>query len=118
MQVASAMFHELPHLATVGMLALAAAAPAQGLPPGFDEYVEAARVKWQVPALSIAVVKDGEVVLVRGYGPRQIGKDEPVGGQTVFRLASISKTFTAATAALRSASAACLALLSARLESR
>jgi CubicO group peptidase (beta-lactamase class C family) len=89
------------HLFTAAaMLALPAAAPAELLPPGFDEYAEAARSKWQVPALSIAVVKDGEVVLVRGYGPREIGTDQLVDGQTVFRLASISKTFTAATAAL------------------
>lgn len=67
---------------------------------GMDAYVEAAMEKWQVPAVSIAVVKDGEVAMVRGYGVREIGKDDAVDGQTVFRLASISKTFTAASVAL------------------
>ncbi|HEX5102208.1 MAG TPA: serine hydrolase [Pirellulaceae bacterium] len=94
------MIRRLHYLAAVALIALAAAAGAQELPPGIDEYVEAARSKWQVPALSIAVVKDGKVVHLRGYGPRSIGGSEPVDGQTVFRLASISKTFTAATAAL------------------
>jgi CubicO group peptidase (beta-lactamase class C family) len=67
---------------------------------GIDAYIEAAMPKWRVPALSIAVVKDGEVVLARGYGVREVSGNERVTGQTVFRLASITKTFTAATVAL------------------
>jgi CubicO group peptidase (beta-lactamase class C family) len=67
---------------------------------GIDAYIEAAMAKWQVPALSIAVVKDGEVVLARGYGAREVDTSERVSEKTVFRLASISKTFTAASAAL------------------
>ena len=67
---------------------------------GIDAYIEAAMPKWRVPALAIAVVKDGEVVLVRGYGVREVGGSERVTGQTVFRLASITKTFTAATVAV------------------
>jgi CubicO group peptidase (beta-lactamase class C family) len=74
--------------------------PADELPPGIDAYIEAARVKWQVPALSIAVVEDGQTVFVRGYGKREESSNELVDGQTVFRLASISKTFTAASVAL------------------
>ena len=85
-------------VATLAAASLAAAAE----PPWerLDEYVEAARIKWRVPGLSIAVVKDGEVVLARGYGERRMGTSERVDGQTVFRTASISKTFTAASAAL------------------
>jgi len=88
------------------LIALAAASalapPAAGADPlaGLDEYVEAAREKWGVPAVALAVVKDGQVVLVRGYGTRAAGASERVNGQTVFRLASITKTFTAATVAL------------------
>jgi CubicO group peptidase (beta-lactamase class C family) len=86
-------------LAAVAFVA-AQTAMAGEIPPGLDAYVEAARTKWQVPALSIAVVKDGQTVLVRGYGLRDQRESEPVDGRTVFRLASISKTFTAATAGL------------------
>jgi CubicO group peptidase (beta-lactamase class C family) len=84
------------------LTALVAARATAGEPPWerFDEYAEAARVKWQVPGLSIAVVKDGEVVLVRGYGERTLGTNDRPTGRTVFRTASITKTFTAASAAL------------------
>ena len=84
----------------VAIAALACSVSADEIPAGIAPYIEAAQAKWQVPALSIAVVKDGQTVLVRGYGPREVGKNEPVDGQTVFRLASISKTFTAATVGL------------------
>src|SRR5688572_29810494 len=81
---------------------LIAARPLAGDEPlaGIDPYIEAAMPKWQVPAVAIAVVKDGRVVLVRGYGVRKEGASEPVDGQTVFRLASITKTFAAASVAL------------------
>jgi len=47
---------------------------------GIDVYIEAAMQKWQVPAVSIAVVKDGEVVLLRGYGVREVGQKNSVDG--------------------------------------
>lgn len=84
----------------IGTFAWAAPVLAADALEGIDSYIEAAKAKWQVPALAIAVVKDGQVVLVRGYGVREVGESEPVDGQTVFRLASISKTFTAATVGL------------------
>jgi CubicO group peptidase (beta-lactamase class C family) len=65
-----------------------------------DAYIKAAMAKWRVPALSIAVVKDDKVVLARGYGVRQLGTQNPVDGETLFRLASIVKTFTAASVGL------------------
>jgi CubicO group peptidase (beta-lactamase class C family) len=52
--------------------------------------------KWQVPGLAIAVVKDGEVVLARGYGVCQLGDDRPVTKDTVFSIASCTKSFTSA----------------------
>jgi len=87
-------------LCTVGLSAVVRIAAANDPLAGIDAYIEAAMPKWRVPALAIAVVKDGEVVLVRGYGVREVGGSERVTGQTVFRLASITKTFTAATVAV------------------
>lgn len=82
------------------VIALARPVPADDALAGIDAYIEAAMPKWQVPGLSIAVVKDGQIVLVRSYGASEVGRSERVTGQTVFRLASITKTFTAATVAL------------------
>ncbi len=44
-----------------------------------------------VPGLSIAVVHRDEVVFLRAFGVRQVGKPEPVDADTVFQLASVSK---------------------------
>jgi CubicO group peptidase (beta-lactamase class C family) len=62
---------------------------------GLDSYIRAGMETWQVPGLAIAVVKDGQLVLARSYGTRQIGQDAPVLPQTMFSIASCTKTFTA-----------------------
>jgi CubicO group peptidase (beta-lactamase class C family) len=55
---------------------------------------------WKVPGLAIAIVKDGEIVLARGYGNRLIGSDAPVTPDTVFSIASCTKSFTASCIAM------------------
>jgi CubicO group peptidase (beta-lactamase class C family) len=45
-----------------------------------------------VPGLAVAVVHDGEVVFAQGYGVRELGRPEPVDADTVFQLASVSKS--------------------------
>ncbi|MCC4592681.1 serine hydrolase [Xanthomonas campestris pv. cannae] len=78
--------------------AVPAPAPA-ALPPGLqdlDAQVERVRKQFDVPGIAIAIVKDGQVVLERGYGVRELGKPEPVDAQTLFAIASNTKAFTAA----------------------
>src|SRR5436190_20274224 len=55
---------------------------------------------WGVPGVAYAVVKDGAVVEVRGLGVRRAGSPEPVDADTLFPIASLSKGFTAALAAI------------------
>ncbi len=62
----------------------------------FDAYVENVRKQFDVPGIAVAIVKDGQVVLERGYGVREIGKPEKVDANTVFAIASNTKAFTAA----------------------
>ena len=84
---------------TAGATVLLAGGLAAQAPPelaGFDRYVEGAMAEWEVPGLSIAVVKDGSVVLARGYGTRTLGRDEPVDENTVFAIGSATKGFTTA----------------------
>jgi len=66
---------------------------------GLDAYVEKSMAAWETPGLSIAIVKDGMVVLAKGYGVRQSGGETPVDEDTVFAAGSISKTFTASAVA-------------------
>ncbi len=84
----------------VAVLALAATAvsaqsPA-AVPPGFDQYVERVLRTFDVPGVAIAIVKDGQVVLARGYGVRTLGDPTPVDAETRFGIASNTKAFTAA----------------------
>ena len=53
-----------------------------------------------VPGLSVAVVKDGKVVLAKGYGIRRMGQAAPVDEHTRFGIASNTKLFTATAVAM------------------
>lgn len=73
-------------------------APAYGQPAplsGFDDYVRGSVRDWDVPGLAVSVVKDGKVVLAKGYGVRKLGAPAPVDEHTLFAIGSISKSFTA-----------------------
>lgn len=60
----------------------------------FDSYVESVRKTFEVPGIAVAVVKDGEIVLAKGWGDREFGK-APVDADTLFAIASNTKAFTA-----------------------
>ena len=62
----------------------------------FDAYVEGVRKQFDVPGIAVAIVKDGKVVLERGYGVREAGKPEAVDARTLFAIASNTKAFTSA----------------------
>jgi len=62
--------------------------------------VERARQEFEVPGIAVAVVKDGKVVLAKGYGVRKLGETAPVTAQSLFRLASNTKAFTVAALAM------------------
>lgn len=62
----------------------------------FDKYVEMVRKEWEVPGLSITVVKDNQVIFKKGYGVRELGKPELVDTQTLFACASTTKAMTVA----------------------
>ena len=47
----------------------------------------------RIPGLAVAIVKNGRVLSARGYGITDSRNGEPVDAHTVFRLASLSKTF-------------------------
>ena len=61
----------------------------------FDELIPALLEKWDIPGGAIAVAKDGRLALAKGYGLSDIEDNEPVLPDSLFRIASISKPFTA-----------------------
>jgi CubicO group peptidase (beta-lactamase class C family) len=62
----------------------------------FDRIVPNLMAKWQLPGGSVAVVKDGRLVLARGYGWADRESHQPVEPGSLFRIASLSKSLTAA----------------------
>lgn len=82
-------------------LVLSVAVFAQDAPPAdLDAYVARAMKTFEVPGLALAIVKDGKVVLAKGYGVRKLGDPAPVDENTLFGIASNSKAFTAAALAM------------------
>jgi CubicO group peptidase (beta-lactamase class C family) len=65
-----------------------------------DRTVERARREFEVPGIAVAVVKDGHVVLAKGYGIRKLGESAPVTPESLFRIASNTKAFTTAALAM------------------
>lgn len=65
-----------------------------------DRAVERARAEFDVPGIAVAVVKDGKVLLAKGYGVRKAGGSEPVTAHSLFRIASNTKAFTTAAFAI------------------
>ena len=63
--------------------------------PEFDGWVERTLETFDVPGAAVTIVKDGQVVLARGYGVRRIGDPTPVDERTRFGIASNTKAFTA-----------------------
>ena len=78
----------------------ASAQRAAAAPPGFDAYVARVMREFSVPGVAVAIVKDGQVVLAKGYGVREIGKPEPVDARTMFGIASNTKIVTATALAM------------------
>lgn len=69
----------------------------QNIPDGFDEYCSKTFEEWQVPGLSVVVVKDGAVVYLKGFGTTETQGGVPVDPvETRFALASTTKAFTGA----------------------
>jgi len=79
----------------------AALAQAQREPyAGLDAYVNNGLKLWEVPGLSLAIVRNDSVMYVKGYGVRELGKAGAVDASTVFAVGSTSKAFTTAALAM------------------
>jgi len=49
---------------------------------------------WEVPGVSVGIVRDGRVIHLAGYGVRKLGGKDPVTPDTLFQIASCTKAFT------------------------
>jgi len=65
-----------------------------------DIYVNRALIEWKIPGVSICIVKDGKIALIKGYGVKEAGTNDKVDENTLFMIGSNSKAFTATALAL------------------
>jgi CubicO group peptidase (beta-lactamase class C family) len=84
-------------IVVLALLLMAVPLLAQQAPPAdLDEYVARSMKTFDVPGMAVAIVKDGKVVLSKGYGVRKLGEATPVDENTLFGIGSNTKAFTAA----------------------
>src|ERR1700693_271078 len=65
-----------------------------------DQYINSSMKDWKVPGASVAIVRDGAVVYMKGFGVRDIRTNQPVTTDTLFDIGSCTKAFTSAAVAM------------------
>jgi len=65
-----------------------------------DNYVNRALAGWQIPGAAVCVIKNGKVVVMKGYGVRDLDGKEKVDEHTLFMIGSNTKAFTATALAM------------------
>jgi CubicO group peptidase (beta-lactamase class C family) len=58
-------------------------------------FIEKVMADQETPGLAVGVVHNGEIVFLRGFGVKDLDTGEPVTPESLFHMASISKTFVA-----------------------
>ena len=65
-----------------------------------EKYIEKAASDFEIPGLAIGIIKNNEVVFLKGFGYRNTESKKKVDENTVFGIASCSKAFAAASVAI------------------
>ena len=60
-----------------------------------DQFVTTQMKRFDVPGVGLAIVKNGKIAYVKGYGVRDLKTNTPVNADTLFAIGSSSKSFTA-----------------------
>ncbi len=84
---------------TVLLFACTAYSPlvGQAAPPAdLNTYVASSMNTFNVPGMGVAIVKDGKIIVAKGYGVRKLGESTPVDEFTMFGIGSNTKAFTTA----------------------
>ena len=91
----------VPSIAVLICFLFAVAAVCQTAPPAdLDAWVARSMQVFEVPGISVAIVKDGKVLVTKGYGVRKLGEATAVDENTLFGIGSNTKAFTTACLAM------------------
>jgi len=60
-----------------------------------DSTINSFKTKWKIPGISVAIAKEGKLIYAKGFGYADTLTKEPVSVNSLFRIASCSKTITA-----------------------
>lgn len=77
------------------LLTVSVTAAAQDRSLQVDNYVKTEIAKLHIPGAAVAVLRNGKVELMKGYGLANIERNIPVTPNTMFQIASTTKPFTA-----------------------
>ena len=62
---------------------------------GFDEFVRMVMEEFDIPGVAVAAIQDGEIVISKGWGYRNVEEQLPMTDETLLAIGSNSKSFTA-----------------------
>lgn len=65
-----------------------------------DRYINWSITNWRIPGAAVFIVKDGNVVLQKGYGVKEFGLQNEVDANTLFMIGSNTKAITATALAI------------------
>lgn len=65
-----------------------------------DNFIEEGMAEWEIPGLAVAVIKEGEIVFIKGYGINKLGEEQNVDTRTMFMIGSTTKAMTAVALAM------------------
>jgi CubicO group peptidase (beta-lactamase class C family) len=88
------LLHSLSLVSTLALLLTSAAGITAD---DISAMIEKNLAEYRVPGAVVVVVEDGKITHLQGYGIRDIETKTPVDADTIFQLASVTKTFAAAT---------------------
>src|ERR1051325_3087830 len=88
--------HRLFSPACLCLLLLATVLPTQAQADPVDDFITTRMRQQHIPGLSLAVVRDGKILKIKGYGLADRERHTAAKPETVYDLASVTTQFTAA----------------------
>lgn len=65
-----------------------------------DQYISRALTNWRIPGAAVCIIKDNKIIVMKGYGIKEMGMNDKVDKNTLFMIGSNTKAFTATALAM------------------